>query len=249
MHWFTLLYQVPGAVGELRLAERSFGDRLIFRRAEAQTDHVTRTPRQRRPRPAPARVNPTTAAELPSAAVLVGVVEREYDRRLANLRALDGKAGALLAFDGAVVALNRGLPFLWQVPSIAFSAASAVFAAMVLWPREIRTLHPSRLVQYVAAEAETTMLAIQDNTAIAVEQIEAAAKPKRQWIKASLVCLALAAAVFSVGVINPHLPKGSHPTHDKQLPTARPQSRPGPSHSATPGPAHSDPAPTSATAT
>ncbi|MFJ5034563.1 hypothetical protein ACIQB5_42445 [Streptomyces sp. NPDC088560] len=179
------------------------------------------------------------------------MVEREYDRRLANLRALDGKAGVLLAFDGAVVALNRGLSFLWQVPSIAFSAASAVFAAMVLWPREIRTLDPSRLVQYVAAEAETTLLAIQDNTAKAVEQIEATAKPKRQWIKASLMCLALAAAAFSVGVINPHLPKGTHPTHGKQLPTARVQSRPGtgPSHSAAPGPAHSDPASTSATAT
>ncbi|MFE2970436.1 hypothetical protein ACFXKC_43705 [Streptomyces sp. NPDC059340] len=157
-------------------------------------------------------------------AVLMGVVEREYDRRLANLRALDGKAGVLLAFDGAVVALNRGLPFVWQVPSIAFSAASAVFAAMVLWPREIRTLNPSRLVEYVAVEAEVTMLALQDHTALAVEQIEAAARSKRKWIKSSLLCLALAAAAFSVGVINPHLPKGARTSHGHHT-TASP--RPG----------------------
>ncbi|PJN40736.1 hypothetical protein CG747_10365 [Streptomyces sp. CB02959] len=156
--------------------------------------------------------------------MLMGVVEREYDRRLANLRALDGKAGVLLAFDGAVVTLNRGLPFVWQVPSIAFSAASAVFAAMVLWPREIRTLNPSRLVEYVAVEAEATMLALQDHTALAVEQIEAAARPKRKWIKISLLCLALAAAAFSVGVINPHLPKGARTPHGHHT-TASP--RPG----------------------
>jgi hypothetical protein len=145
---------------------------------------------------------------------------------VANLRAIDAKAGVLLGFDGALIALNRGLPFLWQVPSIALSAASAAFAALALRPRKFDTLNPGFLVTHAAAQAEHTLLNIQNHLVAAIEGIDGAAKPKLKWIKYALWCLAAAALTFSVGVINPHLSNGAPARHGphQSVPSSHPGS-------------------------
>jgi hypothetical protein len=164
---------------------------------------------------------------LPSLDLLLRVAMQERDKQLAHFDALDTKAGVLLAFDGVLIAVTRGIQLAFQLPGIALTSASAVLALAAFWPRKFPTLDPWVLRQFLTYETESTSLKLHDTIARSVTQGGRVLHIKARNFKLALMLLLLAAITFGAGSI---VTTGSAGTgrsqHGTQEPTREP-ARPG----------------------
>jgi drug/metabolite transporter (DMT)-like permease len=65
---------------------------------------------------------------------------QERDKQLAHFDALDTKAGVLMAFDGVLIVVSRGVRLAFQLPGVVLAAASAAMGLAAFWPRKFPTL-------------------------------------------------------------------------------------------------------------
>ena len=107
----------------------------------------------------------------------------------------------LLAFDGVLIVVSRGVRLAFQLPGIVLSATSAVLALAAFWPRKFPTLDPAALRQFLTYETERTSLKLHDTIAKTVTQGGELLRIKARNLKLALLLLLLAAVTFGTGII------------------------------------------------
>lgn len=70
---------------------------------------------------------------LPSLDLLLALVQRERDKQLAHLDALDDKAGIVLGFAGLLITLAPDVPVAFQLLGVLAGATSIGFALAAFW--------------------------------------------------------------------------------------------------------------------
>lgn len=132
----------------------------------------------------------------PSSDLVAEEVQRELEMQLQHFEAIDSKAGLLLGFSGALVALagtSSSLPI--QVLR-AFAACAALCSLAAFWPRgfaatRVKTLRD----KYLQADANFTSRALIDTHIQMVQEISEALQTKGRWLKAAIMFVALATVV------------------------------------------------------
>jgi len=128
------------------------------------------------------------------------VVHDERTAQLSHLDALDTKAGVILGFAGAIVALSPSAASLWTALGKASAIVSAYFSIATFWPRRFWTLDVRALRErYLAAEPMFTRIHVLDTMiATARRNDETLARRGRQ-LKAAMIGLGLATLLIGVG--------------------------------------------------
>jgi hypothetical protein len=159
---------------------------------------MTRRPRWAPRRPAPP---PRPQPRLPSLDLLLQTVMQERDKQLAHFDALDTKAGVLLAFDGVLIVVSRGIRLAFLLPGIALTSASALLALAAFWPRNLHAMNPVGLRKYLTYATDDTRLMLYDATARTVTHGVRVLHTKARNLKLALILLLLAAGTFGTGII------------------------------------------------
>ena len=146
-------------------------------------------------------VPPERRPRLPSLDLLLQVAMQERDKQLGHFDALDTKAGVLLAFDGVLIVISRGVRFAFLVPGIVLASASAALALAAFWPRKFPTLEPEALRQFLTYETERTSLKLHDTIARTVALGGQVLRTKALNLKLALTFLLLAVVTFGAGTI------------------------------------------------
>ena len=162
---------------------------------------------------------------LPSLNLLLQVAMQERDNQLSHFDALDTKAGVLLAFDGVLIAVSRGIRFAFLLPGVVLTSASAVLALAAFWPRRFPALDPWALRQFLTYETENTSLKLHDTIARSVNQAGRVLHVKARNLKFALMLLLLAAITFGAGtVVTANSTSTGRIQHGAQEPTRQPSS-------------------------
>lgn len=160
---------------------------------------------------------PATTAPYPSGELVLGVVEREYDRSVEHFRALDVKAATLITFAGALIALGKDLASPWKALCVLFAALSGLSALACYWPRSRSAIAPSGVENYMAAQPGHTTYYVTRTLVQLHGENEKSANAKRLWLRVSLGLLAVTALMYGTGIVNPHFEKDGN-THVRQQP-------------------------------
>jgi hypothetical protein len=151
---------------------------------------------------------------MPSLDLLLQFAVQERDKQIVHFDALDTKAGILLAFDGVLIALSHGIRLAFQLPGIAFAAASAVAALLAFWPRKYPVIEPMSLRQFLTYDLERTRLKLHDTIARTVMLGGEVLNVKIRNLKLALTLLVLAALTFGAGIVfttvNQNTGRGHH---------------------------------------
>lgn len=119
--------------------------------------------------------------------------------QLQHFDALDGKAGVLLGFAGAVVALGSSRPGFWVFGGL-LATASALNSVRAFMPRKYPKLDPASLrARYLTSDPAFTKLRILDTQIEMATQTSALLRQKANRLKSAAVALALAVVALAVG--------------------------------------------------
>ena len=207
-------------------------DQLITNAME--TKGMARRPPWKRRLPSP---SPTPQPHLPSLDLLLHVVMQEREKQLAHFDALDAKAGVLLAFDGVLIVVSRGIRLAFLLPGIAAASASGLLALAAFWPRDLPALNPATMRKYLTYATDETRLMLHDTTGEMVIRGVRVLQAKARNLKLALILLLLAAVTFGAGIISTAdvTPHAGRTHHGRQEPARSGTSpSPSPSPSATP---------------
>jgi hypothetical protein len=139
---------------------------------------------------------------LPSLPVVLAEVRLEREERHRHFNALDSKAGILLGFAGALVALipleENLLVDLGRIASV-LAAASALSA---FWPRSYHVTNLRILRdRYLAANEVFTVRRIVDTQIAITDGTFQTIRSKVRRLKMAMSTLAIAAALVAVGLV------------------------------------------------
>jgi hypothetical protein len=138
---------------------------------------------------------------LPSLEFLLELVQAERDKQLGHLDALDGKAGIILGFSGLLITLAPAASAMFRVTGVLAASAAAALALWSFWPRRFPVLEPSPLRTYLRAEAALTQLTVLDTLEDFVNEGSAVLEGKGLRLRGAMVALAVAVALFAVGIV------------------------------------------------
>jgi len=138
---------------------------------------------------------------LPSLGLLLDVVQRERDKQLAHLDALDNKAGIVLGFSGLLITLAPEVPIGFQLVGVIAGAVSIAFALWSFWPRRFPVLEPSALRRYLRAEEPFTRLTVHDTLEDFVNEGSDVLEAKGRRLRSALASLSLAATALALGIV------------------------------------------------
>lgn len=152
----------------------------------------------RRPQPVPEQ---RSKPGLPSLDLLLQMVMLERDKQLAHFDALDAKAGVLLAFDGVLIVVSRGIQLPFLLPGIAAASISGLLALTAFWPRDLPALNPATMRKYLTYGPDETRLMLHDTTGEMVTRGVQVLHAKARSLKLALMLLLFAAVIFGAGII------------------------------------------------
>jgi hypothetical protein len=139
---------------------------------------------------------------LPSLEPILAEVRYEREGQLRHFDALDQKAGILLGFAGALVALapTQANPVVDVGRGLAVIAAGAALSAF--WPRRYRAIVDLRLLRerYLAADQVFTLQTILDTQIAATQGTYRTLASKVRRLKLAMISLAAAAGVVALGL-------------------------------------------------
>lgn len=133
--------------------------------------------------------------------LLLDTAKAERSAQLAHFDALDAKAGVVLGFAGALIALSPGITFGFRTPAVIGLVGSALLAAAAFLPRNLPALEMSQLRNYLRAEAEFTKLTLFDTILQMISEAADALGHKALLLKLSTLLLAVSAAILATGVV------------------------------------------------
>jgi hypothetical protein len=133
--------------------------------------------------------------------VVAEEVRAQRDGQLTHFDALDSKAGIVLGFAGALVALAPGGHNLLVEFGRAAAALSGLLALWSFWPRrywhiDLRSLRDL----YLTTEPHFARLRLLDTQIAMAESMRAAITSKALRLKLAMVALAVAAVLTAVGL-------------------------------------------------
>ena len=145
--------------------------------------------------------------DLPSLDVVAEQVAAERETMNSHAESLDSKAGVVLGFAGVLVGLGATAQsaiseeVVFQV-GLGFAVLSALLAAASFVPRRYPVLEVARLRENnLTAPVEETKLELLDTEILMVEQAASLVKQKGRGVRASVVTLAVAAALVVAGTM------------------------------------------------
>jgi hypothetical protein len=143
--------------------------------------------------------------EVPSLAILLAQVASEREGTNMHAESLDTKAGVVLGFAGVLVGLGATAHsvvsdrLVFQI-GLGRAVVAALLAAWAFLPRRYPALEVFRLRQsYLTAPEAVTRLHLLDTQIRMVEEASDLVKRKGRRIRASVGCLATAAALVVAG--------------------------------------------------
>jgi hypothetical protein len=130
-------------------------------------------------------------------APILAEVRWEREAQLRHFDAMDAKAGVVLGFAGALVALASGETLLVQIGRLA-AVVSGLLAVWTFWPRkwpgmDLRTLRNL----YLGAERSFTELNVLDTQIEMAERAAISMRRKAGRLKAAMSALSLAAVLVA----------------------------------------------------
>lgn len=126
-------------------------------------------------------------------------VRAERGAQLQHFDSIDTKAGILLGFAGALVALAPGRTTVLVQAGRAVAVVSGFLALWTVWPRRYWSTNLRSLRdKYLAAEPQFTLLQVVDTQIDMAERMAEILHRKGTHLKRAMV--ALAAAVFLIGI-------------------------------------------------
>ena len=128
-------------------------------------------------------------------------VRAERAGQLANFEAIDTKAGILLGFAGALVALSREGSSLVLQLGRGLGVLSGFLSLWTFWPRRFWTtdLRPLR-DKYLAAEPAFSRLRLVDTHIEMAERMAEVIRGKAMTLRLAMVSLAVAVLLVAVGL-------------------------------------------------
>lgn len=139
---------------------------------------------------------------LPSLDPILEAVRHEREGQLRHFDALDQKAGILLGFAGALVALTPTEANLVVDIGRGLAVVAAGAALSAFWPRRYRGIVDLRLLRerYLAADPVFTLQTILDTQIAAMQGTYRTLGSKVRRLKLAMISLAAAAGVVAVGL-------------------------------------------------
>jgi len=130
---------------------------------------------------------------------ILGETRAERGAQLQHFDGLDAKAGILLGFSGAIVALAPADAPLLGLGRVAVLAGLASLWAF--WPRQFDTLDLYTLRQkYLSAELRFTKLTVLDTQVAIIESAAAFLNGKAKRVKLAMALLAVAVVLIAIGL-------------------------------------------------
>jgi len=131
---------------------------------------------------------------------ILGETRAERGAQLQHFDGLDAKAGILLGFSGAIVALAPA-----DAPLLGLGRVAAVPAGLAslwaFWPRQFDTLDLYTLRQkYLSAELRFTKLTVLDTQVAIIESAAAFLNGKAKRVKLAMALLAVAVVLIAIGL-------------------------------------------------
>lgn len=138
---------------------------------------------------------------LPSLELVLEEARTERAAQLIHFEALDAKAGVLLGFAGALVALAPDRADLLIVIGRFMAVVSGMSALASFWPRDVSLTHLRSLRdKYLSSEAAFTRLNLVDATIAQTIQVSGVLKRKARLLKVAMSSLGLAVICVSAAV-------------------------------------------------
>jgi hypothetical protein len=135
---------------------------------------------------------------LPSLEVVSRAVQSEREGQLRHVESLDTKAGIVLGFAGAVVALATRTGSTLAVAGGAVAAIAAAGAVWTFFPRAFPVLEARALRdRYVRAEPSFTVLHLLDTTIFMIEEGALLIRAKSRRLRLSMLLLVIATALLA----------------------------------------------------
>lgn len=133
---------------------------------------------------------------------ILDLARREHEAQQPHFDSLDSKAGILLGFSGALIALAPvGAPLLVDLGR-GVAALAAGLALSTFWPRRYQILNLRILRdRYLAAEPAFTLRRILDTHISMFESNLRVLETKSHRLKLAMVALALAASFITLGLV------------------------------------------------
>jgi hypothetical protein len=133
--------------------------------------------------------------------VVLDEVHRQRDAQLAYFDATDTKAGVVLGFAGALVALSPSGAGAILAAARGVAVMSGIFALASFWPRKYWQVDLRELrARYIAAEPAFTRLALLDSEIVMEGRVGETLERKVLLLKAAIAALALAVLLSALGL-------------------------------------------------
>ncbi len=133
--------------------------------------------------------------------VVAHEVRSERAAQLSHFDAIDTKAGVLLGFAGAIVALSSGASWPILAAGRWFAVLAGLFVLGSFWPRKYWTTDLRSLREaYLAAEPAFTQLHLLDSQIVFTERAHRTLERKAVLLKCSMGTLGLAIVALALGL-------------------------------------------------
>lgn len=132
--------------------------------------------------------------------LLLEITSNERAKQLSHFDALDSKAGLVLGFAGALIALVPEVGGTARALVVWLAGSAAITAAAAFWPRRFPSLDCEALRSHMMAESEFTKLTLHDTYLDMIKEASVVLSQKSRLLKAAMALLALAAATLAISL-------------------------------------------------
>jgi hypothetical protein len=133
--------------------------------------------------------------------LLLDTVRQERTAQLSHFDALDSKAGILLGFAAALIALSSEVTGWFRDVGVIGLGLSAIVAATAFFPRKLPVLDVGELRAYLRADLDFTKLRLHDTQLAMIQTGSSELKRKARLLKLSVLLLGAAAVTLAAGII------------------------------------------------
>jgi len=133
--------------------------------------------------------------------LLLDTVRQERAAQLSHFDALDSKAGIVLGFAAALIALSSEVSRWFRDVGVIGLALSAIVAATAFIPRKLPVLDVGELRAYLRADVDFTRLRLHDTQLSMIQTGSLELKRKARLLKLSVLLLGAGAVTLAAGII------------------------------------------------
>ncbi len=133
--------------------------------------------------------------------LLLDTVRQERASQLSHFEALDSKAGIVLGFAAALVALSSDVSRSFRNVGVIVLSLAALLSAATFFPRQLPALDVRELRGYLQAEVNFTKLKLHDTQVDMILGASAELTRKARLLKLAVLFLGVGAVILAAGII------------------------------------------------